>query len=182
MLAPWKKSYDQPREHIKKQRHYFANKCPSSQSYGFSDSHVSMWEMDHKESRAPKNWCFWTAVLEKTFESSLDCKDIQPIYPKEISHEYSLDGLMLKLKLKYFGHLMQRTDSLEKTLMLGKIEGKRRRGRQRMRRLDANTGSMSLSKLQRKWRTWKPGRPQFMGSQSRTWLRDWTTTTQFYKR
>ena len=82
MLAPWKKSYDQPRQHIKKHRHYFANKGPSSQSYGFSSSHVWMWELDYKESWAPKNWCFWTAVLEKTLESPLDSKEIQPVYPK----------------------------------------------------------------------------------------------------
>ena len=74
MLAPWKKSYDQPRQHIKKQRHYFANKGPSSQSYGFSSSHVWMWELDCKETWGSKNWCFWTAVLEKTLESPLDCK------------------------------------------------------------------------------------------------------------
>jgi len=82
MLALWKKSYDQPRQHIKKQRHYFANKGPSSQSYGFSSGHVWMWELDHKEGWAPKNWCFWTVVLEKTLESPLDCKDIQPVHPK----------------------------------------------------------------------------------------------------
>ena len=82
MLAPWKKSYDQPRQHIKKQRHYFAKKGPSSQSYGFSSSHVWMWELDCKESWGPKNWCFWTVVLEKTFESPLDCKEIQPVHPK----------------------------------------------------------------------------------------------------
>ena len=82
MFAPWKKSYDQPRQHIKKQRHYFANKGPSSQSYGFSSSHVWMWELDHKESWALKNWCFWTVVLEKTLESPLDCKEIQPVNPK----------------------------------------------------------------------------------------------------
>ena len=76
MLAPWKKSYDQPREHIKKQRYYFANKVLSNQSYGFSSSHVWMWELDYKESWAPKSWCFWTVVLEKTLESPLDCKEI----------------------------------------------------------------------------------------------------------
>ena len=81
-LAPWKKSYDQPRQHIKKQRHYFADKGPSSQSYGFSSSHVWMWELDYKESRALKNWCFWTVVLEKTLKSPLDCKEIQPAHPK----------------------------------------------------------------------------------------------------
>ena len=82
MLPPWKESYDQPRHHIKKQRHYFANKGPCSQSYGFSSSHAWMWELDHKESQALKNWCFWTVVLEKTLETPLDCKEIQPVNPK----------------------------------------------------------------------------------------------------
>ena len=81
MLTPWKKSYDKPRQHIKKQRHYFANKGPSDQSYGFSSSPVRMWELDSKESWAPKNWCFWTLVLEKTLESPLDSKEIQ-VHPK----------------------------------------------------------------------------------------------------
>ena len=149
MLAPWKKSYDKSTQHIKKQRHYFANKGPSSQSYGFSSSHVWMWEVDYKESWAPKNWCFWTVVLEKTLGLQGDLKGNLSIL-KEISPEYSLEGLRLKLKLQYFGHLMWRTDSLEKTLMLGKTEGRRRRGWQRMRWLDGITDSMdlSLSKLQ----------------------------------
>ena len=82
MLTPWKKSYDQPRQHIKKQRHYFANKGPSSQGYGFSSGHVLMWELDYKESWAPKNLCFWTVVLEKTLKSPLNCKEIQPVHPK----------------------------------------------------------------------------------------------------
>ena len=99
---------------ILKSRHYLANKSPSSQSYGFSISHVEMWELDYKGSWAPKNWCFWTVVVEKTLESPLDCKEIQPVLPKEISPEYSLEGLMLKLKLQYFDHLMRRNDSFEK--------------------------------------------------------------------
>ena len=82
MLAPWKKSYDQSRQHIKKQRHYFANKGPSSQIYGFSSRHVRKWELDHKESWTQKNWWFWTVVLEKTFGSPLDCKEIQPVHAK----------------------------------------------------------------------------------------------------
>ena len=82
MFSPWKKGYDQPRQHIKKQRHHFTNKSPSSQGYGFSSSHVWMWESDCEESWAPKNWCFWTVVLEKTLESPLDCKEIQPVPSK----------------------------------------------------------------------------------------------------
>ena len=82
MLTPWKESYDQPRKHIKKQRHYFANKGLSSQGYGFSNNHVWIWELDCKESWVQKNWCFWTVVLEKTLESPLDYKEIQPVYPK----------------------------------------------------------------------------------------------------
>ena len=128
MLAPWKKSYDQPRQHIKKQRHYFSNKGPSSQSYGFPSSHIWMWELDSKESWVLKNWCFWTVVLEKTLRVSWTARRSNQSILKEISPEYSLEGLMLKLKLQYFGHLMGRTDSLEKILMLGKIEGRRKRG------------------------------------------------------
>ena len=82
MLTPWKESYDKPGQHIKKQRHYLDNKGPSSQGCGFSSGHVWMWELDYKESWAPKNWCFWTMVLEKTLESPLDCKEIQPVHPK----------------------------------------------------------------------------------------------------
>ena len=105
-------------------------------------------ELNYKENWALKNWCFWTAVLEKTLESLLDSKEIQPVHPKGISPEYSLERLMLKLKLQYFDQLMWRTNSLEKTLMLGKIEG-RGRGRQRTRWLDGNTDLMdtNLSKL-----------------------------------
>ena len=133
LLGRKAKIYDQPRQHIKKQRHNFANKDPSNQSYGFSNSHVWMWELDYKESWVLKSWCFWTVVLEKTLESPLDCKEIQPVHPKGMSPGCSLEGLTLKLKLQYFGHLMQRGESFEKTLMLGRIEGRKRRGWQRMR-------------------------------------------------
>ena len=123
-LAPWKKSYDKPRQHIEKQRHCFTNKSLSSQGYGFSCGHVWMWE---KKCECWKIDAF-ELVLEKTLESPLDGKEIQLVQLKEISLEYSLEGLVLKLKLQYFDHLMRRTDSFEKTLMLGKIEGGRRRG------------------------------------------------------
>ena len=105
-----------------------------------------MWGLDYKESWAPKNWCFWTVVLERNLESPLDCKEIKPVNPK--TPEYSLEGLMLKLQ--YFGYLMQRINSLEKTLMLGKIESRRRRGWQRIRWLDgiSDSADMNLSKLQ----------------------------------
>ena len=98
---------------ILKSRHYFADKGLSCQSYCFSSSHVWMWGLDYKEGWVPKNWCFWTVVL-KTLENPLDCKEIQPVHPKEISPGCSLEGLMMKLKLQYFGHLMWRADSLEK--------------------------------------------------------------------
>ena len=150
MLTPWKKSYDQPREHIQKQRHYFANKGPSSQSYGFYSSHVRMSELDYKESWTPKNWCFWTVVLRRLLRVPWTARRSNQSILKEISPDCSLEGLMLKLKFQYFGHLMRRADSFEKTLMLGKIEGRKRRGWQRMRQLDGITNSMdmSLSKLQ----------------------------------
>ena len=104
-----------------------------------------MWELDFiKESWALKNWCFWTVVLEKPLDSPLDYKEIHQFILKEISPGCSLEGLMLKLKLQYFGHLMWRADSLEKTLMLGKIEGGRRRGQQRIWWLDGITDSMDM--------------------------------------
>ena len=108
-----------------------------------------MWEWDYNEGWAPKNWSFQTEVLEKTLESPLDCRGIKPVNPKGNQPEYSLGGLMLTLKLQYFGHLMKRANSLERTLMLGKIEGRRRSGQQRMRWLDGITDStdMTLSKL-----------------------------------
>ena len=149
MRTPWKKSYDQPRQHIIKQRHHFVNKGPSSQDYGFSSGYVWMWELGCEESWERKNWCFWTVVLEKTLRVPWTAKRSNQSILKEISPGCSLERLMLKLKLQYFGHLMRRVDSFEKTLRLGGIGGRRRRGRQRMRWLDGITDSMDmgLSKL-----------------------------------
>ena len=121
------------------------NKGPSSQSYGFSCSHVWMWELDYKESWALKNWCFWTVVLENLLRVPWTARRSNQSILKEISPEYSLEGLMLKLKLQFFGHMIQRTDSLEKTLMLWKIEGRRRKGWQKMRWLDGITNLMDMS-------------------------------------
>ena len=144
MLTHWKESYDQLRQLIEKQRHHFVNKGASSKVYGFSSSHVWMWELDCEESWALKNWCLWTVVLEKTLESPLDCKEIQPVHPKRNQSWIFIGRTDVKLKLQYFGHLMWRVDSLEKTLMLGGIGGKRRRGQQRMRWLDGSTNSMDM--------------------------------------
>ena len=167
MFAPCKESYEKPGQCIKKQRHHFANKDPYSQSYGFSSSHVQMWELDHKEGWALKNWCFWIVVLEKMLESPWTARRSNQSILKEINPEYSLEGLMLKLKHQYFGHLMWRTSSLKKTLMLGKSEGKRRRGGQRMRWLDGITDSMDMSWVISRgwWWTGSPGVLRFMGSQ-----------------
>ena len=126
---------------VEKQRHYLADKGLYSQGYGLPSGHIQLWKLDCKEGRVPKNWYLWTVVLEKTPEN--------PLYSKEINPGYPLEGLMLKLKLQYFVHLMRTADSLEKSLMLGKIESRRRREHQRMRWLDwiTNTMNMNLGKL-----------------------------------
>ena len=177
MLAAWEESFDQPRQHIKKQRHHFANKSLSSQSHGSSSSHVWMWELDYKEAECWRIdtfelWC-WKRLLRVPWTARRSSQSIL----KEISPQCSLEGLILKLKLQYFGHLMRRTDSFEKTLMLGKIEGGRRRGWQRMRWLDGITDlmGMNFSKLQElvmdreAWHAVVHGVTKIW-----TWLSDWT--------
>ena len=140
---PWKESCDQPRQRFKKQRHYFANKGPSSEGYGFSSGHVWMWELVYKEIWVPKNWCFWTVVLEKTLVSPLDCSEIQPVHTNGDQSWVFIGRTDVETETAILGHLMQRADSLEKTLILGKIEGKRR-GQKRMRWLDGITNWMDM--------------------------------------
>jgi len=149
MPAPWEKSYDQPRQHIKKQTHYFTNKGPSIQSCGFSSSHEWMWELDYKESWALKNWCFWTVVLEKTLQSPLNCKQIKPVHPKGNQSWIFIGRTDAEAEAPILWPPDAKNWLTGKDPDAGKIESGRRRGWQRLRWLDVIIDSMdmSLSKL-----------------------------------
>ena len=175
MLASWKESYDQPRWHIEKQRNYFANKGLSSQGYGLSSSHVWMWELNNKESWSPKNWCFWTVVLENTLENLLHYNEIKPVKGNQSWMFFGRTGAEAKALIHW------PSDSFEKTLILGKIEG-------RMRRSDRGRDGWVASPTQWTWAWvdsgswWWTGRPGvlwFIGSQRVG--QDWVTELNWTK-
>ena len=163
----WKESYDQPRQHIKKKRHYFANKGPSSQGYGFSSGHVWMWELDYKESWAPKNWCFWTVCWRRLLRVPWTARRSKQFILKEISPECSLEGLMLKLKLQYFGDLMWKLTHLKRPRCWERLkvggEGDNRGGDGWKASLTQWTWVWVNSR--RWWWTGRPGMLQSMGWQ-----------------
>ena len=149
IFAPWKENYDQSRQHIQKQRHYFANKGPSSQSHGFSSSHIWMWELDCKENWAPRNWCFWTVVLGKTLKSPLNCKEFKPVHPKGNESWIFIGKTDAEAKTPMLWPPDAKNWLLGKDPDAWKDRRQEEKGRPRMRWLDGITNlvDMSLSKL-----------------------------------
>ena len=174
MLAPWKKSYDKL-DSMLEGRDITLPTGPDSQSCGFSRSHLQMWEVDHKEGWMLKNWYFWTVVLEKTLESPLDHKEIKPVHPKGNQYWIFIGSTDAEAELQHFGHLMQRAYSLEKTLMLGKIEGGRRRNNRGQDRWMASLTQWTwVWASSRKWQlTGEPGVLRSMGSRRVTDTTEW---------
>ena len=170
---------DKPRQHTKKQRHYFANIGPFSQRYGFSSSQVWMWELDLKEGWAHKNWCFCGLWCGEDSWESLDCKEIQPVNPKGNKSWIFIGRTDAEVEAPNFGHRIQRADSLEKTLILGNIEG-RRRGQEKTRWFDDIIDSMDMN-LSKFWEMVKDREPWCAAvhgvAKSRIQLSDWTTAT-----
>ena len=174
MLTSWKESYDQPRQHIKKQRHYFANKGPSIKVSGFSSSHVWMWELNYKESWMPKNWYSWTMVLEKTLESPLDCKEIQPVHPKGDQSWVFLGRIDVEPETPlatWCGELTR----LKIPWCWERLKARGEEGWQRIRYLDGITNSMEMS-LSKLWELWWTGRPGMLKSMELQRVgHDWAT-------
>ena len=185
MLTPWQESYDQPRQHLKKQRHYFANKGPSSQGYGFSSGHVWMWELDYKESWASKNWCFWTVVLEKTLQSPLDCKKIQPVPPKGDQSWVFIRRTDVEAETLIHWPPDAKSWFIWKDPDAGKDWRQRRKGQQRMRWLMASLTQWTWVWVNSRswWGTMRPGVLRFMGSQrvEHDWATELNWTDRKYK-
>ena len=176
--TPWKEGYDQPRQHIKKQRYYFVNEGPSGQGYGFSSGHVWMWELDYKESWAPKNGCFWTTVLEKTLESPLDCKEIQPVHPKRDQSWLFIGKTNAEAETRnILTTLCEELTHLKRPWCWKRLRAGGEGGRQRMRWLGGITHTMDMclcgfQELVMDREIWRAAVHGV--TKSRTWLSDWT--------